>query len=105
MYEDGTVFSTFGDTGRPGTLATGVTLGSIHQYMIELTGGQIRFYWDNMASPGATQSYSSGSGLYFKTGCYQQSSEQYDEVGEMAIVDMYDMEIWHTGMPEPTARH
>jgi hypothetical protein len=105
MYEDGTVFSTFGDTGRPGTLATGVTLGSIHQYMIELTGGQIRFYWDNMASPGATQSYTSGSGLYFKFGNYQQSSTATDPVGEMAVVDLYDAEIWHSGMPEPAARH
>jgi hypothetical protein len=105
MYEDGMVFSTFGDTGRPGTLATGVTLGSIHQYMIELTGGQIRFYWDNMASPGATQSYTSGSGLYFKFGNYQQSSTATDPVGEMAIVDLYDAEIWHSGMPEPAARH
>jgi hypothetical protein len=105
MYEGGTVFSTYGDTGRPGTLATNVVLGARHQWMIKLEGGQIKFYWDNMTSPGATQSYSGGSGLYFKAGDYQQSSTATDSVGEMAVVDFYDLEIWHTGYPEPAARH
>jgi hypothetical protein len=73
--------------------------------MIKLEGGQIKFYWDNMVTPGATQSYSGGSGLYFKIGDYQQSSTATDSVGEMAVVDFYDLEIWHTGYPEPAARH
>jgi hypothetical protein len=105
MWEDGTVFSTYGDTGRPGTLATGVTLGTVYQWMIKLEGGQIKYYWNNMTNPGATQSYSGGSGLYAKVGNYQQSDTTYDSVGEMAVLDLYDMEIWSTGYPEPTSRH
>jgi hypothetical protein len=72
------------------------------------TGSQaeIRYYWDNMLTPGATQGYAGGSGNYRKgPGNYQQSSTQYDQVGEMSVVDVYDMEYWSTGMPEPKSRH
>lgn len=105
MYEGGTVFSTYGDTGRPGTLATSVAVNTVHQYMIKLVPGKIEFYWDDMNTPGATQSYSGGSGLYFKWGNYQQSSTATDPVGEQAVVDLLDCEVWHTGYPEPTKRH
>jgi hypothetical protein len=106
LWEAGTVFSTYGDTGRPGTLATGVAYGSRHQLMIKLEQGKIKYYWDDMTTPGATQGYSGGSGLYRKgPGCYQQSSTSTDPVGEMATVDVYDMEYWSSGMPEPAARH
>jgi hypothetical protein len=110
LYDNGNIVSTYGDTGRPGTLATGISLGSIHQLMIKIvwTGSQaeIRYYWDNMLTPGATQGYAGGSGNYRKgPGNYQQSSTQYDQVGEMSVVDVYDMEYWSTGMPEPKSRH
>ena len=109
MWEGGTVFSTYGDTGRPGTLATGVALGSRHQWMIKIrrvgSQTQIGFYWDDMSTPKATQNYAGGAGNYWKFGAYQQSATEHDEVGEMAILDLWDAEIWHTGYPEPAARH
>lgn len=106
MWEGGTVFSTYGNTGRPGTLATGVAYGSRHQLMIKLVPGRIEYYWDSMTNPGATQSYSGGSGLYRKgPGCYHQASTATDSVGEMAVVDVFDMEYWSTGFGQPAPRH
>lgn len=107
--ENTTVVSTFGDSGRPGTLATGLVLGSVHEWMIKtIRSGSntiIQYYWDNMDTPVATQSYAGGSGNYFKFGNYHQSSTSTDAQGDVFIVDLYDSEIWHTGYPEPTARH
>lgn len=103
------VVSTYGDSGRPGTLATGLQMGSVHQWMLKTvrSGSStiIQYFWDDMTTPKATQSYSGGSGCYFKAGNYQQSSTSTDSQGEQCVVDFYDMEQWHTGYPEPTARH
>jgi hypothetical protein len=105
QWQGGTVISTYGDTGRPGTLATGVAYGSRHQWMIKVTPSEILFFWDDMANPKARQSYSGSAGLYGKIGTYQQSTTSYDEKGEQAIVDFYDLEYWASGDPEPAARH
>lgn len=105
QWQGGNIVSTFGDKGRPGTLATGVALGSIHQYMIKLTPTRIEYYFDDMTSPGAVQSSAGADGLYGKIGNYQQSAESYDPVGMTAIVDVYDLEMWMPGMATPAARH
>ena len=59
--EGANVVSTFGDNGRPGTLTTSLVPGEIHEWMIETirSGGStiIRYYWDDMATPKATQKY------------------------------------------------
>jgi hypothetical protein len=107
---DGTnVESTFGDKGRPGRLTSDLRLGQVYQWMIELVreGGQttIKYYWEDMATPKATQKYNGAGQNYFKIGNYQQSDTSYDKTGETAILDLHDMEIWHTGYPAPAARH
>jgi len=107
--EGSKVVSTFGDDGRPGTLTTSLVLGQIYEWMIEtIRSGSstvIRYYWDDMSTPKATQTYDGGSGNYFKFGNYHQSSTSRDERGDSFVLDLYDSEMWHTGYPEPTARH
>ena len=107
--EGTTVVSTYGDSGRPGTLATGVADGTIHEYMIKTvrsgSSTVIQFFWDDMTSPKATQSYGGGGGCYFKFGNYHQSTTSDDDQGDSFVVDLYDSEIWHTGYPAPTARN
>jgi hypothetical protein len=103
------VESTFGDTGRPGRLTSALELGKIYEWMIRVTreGSQtlLRYYWDNMDTPGATQTWAGNTGCYFKFGNYQQSEPQYDSTGETAILDLLDSEIWHSGYPAPRPRH
>ena len=83
--EGSNVVSTFGDDGRPGTLTTSLVPGEIHEWMIETirSGGStiIRYYWDDMATPKATQKYEGGSGNYFKFGNYHQSTTSRDRPG------------------------
>jgi hypothetical protein len=109
-WEGGTVVATYGDTGRPGTLATNVPLGSLHQWMLKTirSGSQtiIQYFWDDMTNPKATQSYAGGSGNFFKFGNYNQAQTSNGGInGEAFIVDLYDAEIWHTGYAQPTARN
>lgn len=103
------VVATYGDSGRPGTLATGLTLGSVHEWMLETVRSgsttTINYYWDDMTTPKATQDYSGAAGNYFKAGNYHQSTTSDDNQGEQFVLDQYDLEMWHTGYPEPTARH
>ena len=103
------VVSTFGDDGRPGTLTTSLVPGEIHEWMIETirSGGStiIRYYWDDMATPKATQKYDGGSGNYFKFGNYHQSTTSRDHQGEPFVLDLYDSEVWHTGYPDPAPRN
>lgn len=107
--EGSKVVSTFGDHGRPGTLATSLETGRIHEWMIETIRSEgstvIRYYWDDMSTPKATQTYEGGSGNYFKFGNYHQSTTSDDERGDSFVLDLYDSEVWHTGYPAPAARH
>ena len=88
---------------------TGLSLGSVHEWMIKTvrSGSNtiIQFFWDDMNTPAATQSYGGGSGNYFKFGNYHQSSTETDDQGDTFVVDLEDSEIWHTGYPDPTARN
>jgi hypothetical protein len=103
------VVATYGDSGRPGTLKTGLALGTEYQWMLKtIRSGSstiIQYFWDDMTTPKATQSYSGGSGNYFKFGAYGQASTEHDDAGESFVVDLFDAEVWHTGYPTPTARH
>ena len=65
----------------------------------------IRYYWDDMATPKATQKYEGGSGNYFKFGNYHQSTTSRDRQGEPFVLDLYDSEVWHTGYPDPAPRN
>ena len=107
--EGSNVVSTFGDSGRPGTLTTSLVPGQIHEWMIETirsgTSTIIRYYWDDMATPKATQKYGGGSGNYFKFGNYHQSTTSRDNQGEPFVLDLYDSEVWHTGYPDPAPRN
>lgn len=109
LIDQGTnVESTFGDTGRPGRLTSELELDRVYQAMMRLVREDsqtlIHYYWDDMTSPAATQAYSGDDQNYFKFGNYQQSEPKYDDVGETAILDLYDCEIWHTGYPTPAPR-
>ena len=107
--EGTTVVATYGDSGRPGTLATGVADGSVHQWMLKTvrvgSTTVIQYFWDDMTTPKATQNYGGGSGNYFKAGVYHQSTTSYDDKGATFVADFYDMEMWHSGYAEPTSRH
>ena len=102
---NGSLISTYGDSGRPGTLATGVAIGTRMKLMMKTqrvgSQTQIGYYYNDMTTPKATQNYGGAAGNYMKLGNYNQSDPSYDETGESAVVDVYGMGIWHTGDPAP----
>jgi hypothetical protein len=103
-WVNGSVISTYGDSGRPGTLATGVAVGTRMKLMMKTTRvgsqTQIGYYYNDMTTPKATQNYGGAAGNYSKAGNYNQSDPSTDDVGESAVIDVYGMGMWHTGDPE-----
>lgn len=97
-----TVNARFGDTGIIGTLTSSLQFGVDYEWMIEVDGLRLNYYWIDMDEPAVSRSVSPASGMYFKSGAYAQSNSSIDAVEDGPfIIEMSDLEIWHTGRPDP----
>lgn len=68
-----------------------------HTYLIDITGGVTRVYWDDLNNPIHITSDISSATAYFKVGCYPNTNETTDDPTDVAMVDVKDMRVWHTG--------
>jgi len=77
-----------------GTLDANYTLGTIFTVKIIASGGHIKAYYNDVLKVDYARS---GSGFYFKAGCYTQSNlskgDTADAYGEVVI---YDLQVSHT---------
>jgi pectate lyase len=80
-------------------------MGTWYDWMFVVDNGDISWYWGDLSTPVATRvDGHTGSGYYFKFGCYAQSNDSIDSVSDGPfIVEVAPFpETWHTGYAAPT---
>jgi pectate lyase len=80
-------------------------MGTWYDWMIRVENGDISWYWGDLSTPVATRvDGHTGSGYYFKFGCYAQSNDGIDSVSDGPfIVEVAPFpETWHTGYAAPS---
>lgn len=69
-----------------------------HTYLIEMAGGVLRVYWDDLNNPvHITTDIAASTTAYFKVGCYPNTDETTDTGTLPAMVDAKNVRVWHTG--------
>jgi hypothetical protein len=80
-------------------------MGRWYDWEIRVDNGDISWYWGDLTTPIATRvDGHTGSGYYFKFGCYAQSNESIDSVssGPFIVEVAAFPETWHTGYAAPS---
>jgi hypothetical protein len=101
-YQGGKLQCRIGDT----VLSIGSinwNLNTFYDYGIQVTAGQVKFWFGPVGAPTVVYSGSFGwsTAQYFKTGCYLQANESNVDADEYGAIDMSAVMCWHTGDPEP----
>src|SRR3990167_1598532 len=83
-----------GDGEAIGELETNYSLGTVFTVKVMAAEGRIKVYYNDLIKMDYSKT---GSGYYFKAGCYTQSNlNEGDSVGAYGEVVIYDLQVSHT---------
>lgn len=100
-----TINARFGDTDVVGTLTSSYVLGTFVKLKLAVVGGTLHYFFGDMDEPMFSESLS-GSGMYFKTGAYGQSSvfagtDDVEDGPFIVKIKAGSLRCWHTGYADP----